>query len=361
METDTTLVYYLFIRFIIFVPFLYNDTKIIMTTALNSQNRSISVVMCTFNGEKYLREQLDSILRQTYPVLELIVQDDGSTDNTCLIIEEYAAQYPFIKLYRNECQFGVVQNFFSAMQRAQGDLIALSDQDDIWEDNKLELQVNAIGDSKCCAGKSAPFAADGVSLSIDSRPSNYNLLRLLFVGSVAGHTMLITKSLLEETVQLSASFPIARLQDTILAFVATSHNSIVYVDSVLVHHRRHQANTTATYFDPHGNDKSIGNIFKIFHETGTLYRRLRHQIIKILKSQEDFLSKIDSQEPILQDALKILHLYRSRYFIDFVRLSFFCARRGNLLTFARGKQTFYTYLFGAFFPIYSARYYKWLL
>ena len=327
----------------------------------NGQNRNISVVMCTYNGDRYLREQIESILRQAYPILELIVQDDGSTDNTCSIVEEYTAQYPFVKLYRNERQIGINQNFFSAMQRAQGDLIAISDQDDIWEDNKLEVQVNAIGDKMCCAGKSAPFASvNGVFVSSDLRPCNYNLLRLLFVGAFAGHSMLITRALLNETLHLSPFFP-ARYYDITLALVAAAHNSIAYVESILVRHRRHLNNSTLTYFNPSANSKTIKNIIQVIKESWCLYRKLKPQIIEIQRSEEKFLSEIQSQEPILQDALKMLRLYRSRYFIDFVRLSFFCACRGNLLSFAQEKQTFSTFLRGTLFPIYSANYYRFLL
>ena len=327
---------------------------------METQHRTVSVVMCTFNGEKYLKEQLDSILRQTYPILELIVQDDCSTDNTYSIVEEYAQKYPFIKLFRNEKQLGINQNFFSAMQRSKGDLIAISDQDDIWEDNKLEIQVAAIGDKMCCAGKSAPFSSENVSFTVDMREANHTLLRQLFIGTFSGHNMLITRQLLDETIHLSDFYPF-RLYDSILAIVATAHNSAVFVESVLVRHRRHLNNSTKTYFNPAGNNKTIKNLFNTIKETWYLYRKLRPQIIKILQSQERFLSNIPSQEPILQDGLKMLHLYTSRYFIDFLRLSVFCAKRGNILCFAQAKPSFSLCLRGAFFPIYSAIYYKFLL
>lgn len=327
----------------------------------NRHLRSVSVVMCTYNGEKFLKEQLDSILRQTYPVLELIVQDDCSSDNTCAIVEEYAEKYPFIKLFRNEKQLGINQNFFSAMHRAQGELIAISDQDDIWENDKLEKQVNAIGNKMCCAGLSAPFATEkSIPFTIDLRHPNRNLLRLVFVGSIPGHCMLFTKDLLDETLRLSPFFP-SRLYDVTIAMVAASHDSIAYVDSVLVKHRRHYTNSTKTYFNPKGSSKSVKNLFNTFKESWCLYRRLRPQIIRSLKNQGKFLSKIDSQEPILKDALKIIRLYTSRYFIDFIRLSFFCARRGHLLSFASKKRSFSSCLFGATFPIYSSTYYKFFL
>ena len=64
--------------------------------------KRVSVVMCTYNGERYLREQLDSIVQQTYPIYEMIVQDDCSTDETMVIVCDYARRYPFIKVFQNE-------------------------------------------------------------------------------------------------------------------------------------------------------------------------------------------------------------------------------------------------------------------
>ena len=93
--------------------------------------RTVSVVMATYNGEKYLREQLDSIIQQTYPIHEIIIQDDCSTDGTITIIEAYIKKYPYVKLFSNDHNVGFNQNFKNAAMRATGDLVAISDQDDI--------------------------------------------------------------------------------------------------------------------------------------------------------------------------------------------------------------------------------------
>src|SRR5574344_1779789 len=111
-----------------------------------------SVVMCTENGSSFLWEQFDSILNQTLLPAEIIVQDDGSSDETLDILKEYAAKTTLVKIYQNEGAHGINSNFFTAMQRASGDLIALSDQDDIWEADKLRLQAEAIGDKLLCSG-----------------------------------------------------------------------------------------------------------------------------------------------------------------------------------------------------------------
>lgn len=103
--------------------------------------KRVSVVLCTYNGEKYIREQLESIVSQTYPIHELLIQDDCSTDATPLIIEEYKEKYPFIRFYRNKNNLGFNRNFWKAFEKVTGDYIAISDQDDIWVDTKIEVLV----------------------------------------------------------------------------------------------------------------------------------------------------------------------------------------------------------------------------
>ncbi len=125
---------------------------------MESKDRTVSVVMCTYNGAKYLREQLDSIVRQTYPVLELIIQDDGSTDGTKDILDEYGAKYPNISVYYNDPPKGINGNFISCIRRAKGDYIAISDQDDIWEADKIAVQMEQIGNRMFSSGFSKPFA-----------------------------------------------------------------------------------------------------------------------------------------------------------------------------------------------------------
>lgn len=82
--------------------------------------KTVSVIMGTYNGEKYIREQLDSILSQTYSIKEIIIQDDGSTDGTVRICEEYAEIYSNVLFSRNERNLGFNLNFKSAAQRATG-------------------------------------------------------------------------------------------------------------------------------------------------------------------------------------------------------------------------------------------------
>lgn len=82
------------------------------------KQQRISVVLCTYNGGRYLREQLDTIVHQSLPIYELIVQDDASTDDTCAVVAEYAERYPYIRLEQNRTQKGINVNFFDALSKA---------------------------------------------------------------------------------------------------------------------------------------------------------------------------------------------------------------------------------------------------
>lgn len=98
----------------------------------------LSIALCTYNGEKYLPEQLKSYVKQTRRPDQLIVCDDQSTDNTIPVLEAFARTAPFeVRIHRNEQQLGVAGNFSRVVQLCDGDIIFFSDQDDVWMPTKL--------------------------------------------------------------------------------------------------------------------------------------------------------------------------------------------------------------------------------
>lgn len=104
----------------------------------------ISVVLCTYNGERYIREELDSIISQTLSVDEIIIRDDCSEDSTCVILDEYASRYPIIDFKRNSSNLGFVKNFENSLNECQGDFIFFADQDDIWDVDKVKTCVKYL-------------------------------------------------------------------------------------------------------------------------------------------------------------------------------------------------------------------------
>ena len=106
---------------------------------------AISIAMATYNGEKHLREQLESLAKQTVLPLELVVCDDCSSDATVNIVNDFAASAPFVvRLYRNEFNLGYSDNFLKAAGLCCGQWIAFCDQDDVWLPNKLARVSEAI-------------------------------------------------------------------------------------------------------------------------------------------------------------------------------------------------------------------------
>ena len=106
---------------------------------------SYSVALCSYNGEKYIHQQIDSILSQTHRPSEIVVCDDGSTDRTPEILAEYQKQYPEIfRIHFNEINLRSVKNFEKAISLCSKDIIFLSDQDDIWAENKAEKIVSFL-------------------------------------------------------------------------------------------------------------------------------------------------------------------------------------------------------------------------
>lgn len=104
--------------------------------------KKLSVALCTYNGAGYIEEQIVSILSQTMPVDEIVVCDDASTDETLEIVERIQRDARIeIRVFKNEKNIGFKENFFSAIDKSSGDLVFLSDQDDVWCPNKVETIV----------------------------------------------------------------------------------------------------------------------------------------------------------------------------------------------------------------------------
>lgn len=109
----------------------------------------VSVALCTYNGSQYIQAQLESILSQSMPVNEIVVCDDNSKDDTFEIVNKVASDNPQISwnIIKNKSSFGVVKNFEKAINLCSGDIVLLSDQDDVWHNDKTDVIVNFFNDN----------------------------------------------------------------------------------------------------------------------------------------------------------------------------------------------------------------------
>ncbi len=105
----------------------------------------LSVIVCTCNGEKYIERQLISIINQSLPLDEIKIYDDKSEDNTYSILESFVKKYPnLITIFQNEKRLGTKKNFEAAIKSCDSDFYFLSDQDDLWENLKVEMCIKAF-------------------------------------------------------------------------------------------------------------------------------------------------------------------------------------------------------------------------
>ncbi len=203
----------------------------------------VSVILCTYNGEAYLDEQLNSIVEQTFPLYELLVFDDASTDSTTAIIRSYMSKHPFIRLIENEGNIGFRQNFQQALAAATGDVIAIADQDDIWMKNKIERMLQ-VWDATCpviyCNSVSFKNKVPQQVCPNRKRRRFHGKdgRRIFFANSVSGHAMMFRSTLRKKV------FPIPEnvMYDWWIAVTAAYNGGLQYLPEILVLHRVHDRN-----------------------------------------------------------------------------------------------------------------------
>lgn len=225
----------------------------------------ISVVVCTYNGAKYIEEQLASISGQTYPVSEIIVVDDASSDHTFEEVRRAAERDNRIMAFQNTINIGFNSNFEKALQQAKHDYIAIADQDDIWHLQKIEKMMEAFRpESAAIYCDSVRFTktvpSHPVSNKKNRRVFGTEVRKLAMFNTVSGHALIIRKSL------LSASLPIpgAVYYDWWLALQALTHGGLQYLDEILVYQRSHENNVTIA---KNKSNKELRNNYRIMLKT----------------------------------------------------------------------------------------------
>lgn len=212
----------------------------------------LSVALCTYNGGSYLEPQLRSIVDQSYFPDEIVISDDGSTDGTRRRLESFAAEYPdTVTLLDCDDQLGVTKNFEKCIDACSGSVIALADQDDIWNETKLEKQIAAYESSDArlvCHDSELFVEGPGASQqtlwqtiykgheprsALDPRAAIEEILHRNFVQ---GATVLFDASL------RSVALPIPRCwnHDAYLALWAALTGGIVDMGDTLLRYRLHE-------------------------------------------------------------------------------------------------------------------------
>ena len=238
----------------------------------------VSIAMATYNGEKYLKEQLDSIYAQKYKHIEVIVTDDCSTDKTVEILEQYTKSHG-LKYSVNEQNIGFVKNFERAITLCQGDYIALSDQDDIWEPNKIEILLESIENDLLIHSDCSLIDEQDNVISPQWKgeiKSHKKFDNFVFTNVVTGCTVLLNRELLKYCLPFPDNLA---YHDWWLAIVAAKFERIKYLNKPLVRYRQH-------------NEQDTG----ISKKTSKLYRFFSNIILRI--QQKEFPKMIDYKKQL---------------------------------------------------------------
>jgi glycosyltransferase involved in cell wall biosynthesis len=222
---------------------------------LHPSSFSVSVALCTYNGARYLRQQLDSLAAQTRRPDEVVVGDDASTDDSVAIVETWARETGIpTYITRNQPGLGPTRNFEATIARCRGDVICPCDQDDVWLPTKIEktgalIQRDpgvtfAICQSEICSEDLAPR---GVTVFDDQRfTERYRTLVRSGEGFDAylrhlvapGHAMAFRKTLFDRLFP----FPDTCVHDQWIALIASAVGKTALADESLVRYRYHQQN-----------------------------------------------------------------------------------------------------------------------
>lgn len=225
------------------------------------QKQSVDILLATYNGERFLTEQINSIISQTYDNWNLIIRDDGSTDNTVGLIKKFIDKYPskIILVEDADKNLGPSGNFAVLLSHSTADYIMFCDQDDVWEPDKVEVVYNRIKAVEKELAESTPILVHtdlmvvGRELEIISpsmfrfqrlNPTSVELPELLVQNNVTGCTVLINKALKE------IASPIPKniiMHDWWLVLVAAAFGKIEFIDKSTIKYRQHGNNDTGAF------------------------------------------------------------------------------------------------------------------
>lgn len=302
----------------------------------------VDILMATYNGEKYISEQIESILKQDYKKWKLYIRDDGSTDNTIKILKEYQKKYSDIItiLEDNKGNLGAKLCFSELMKYSTSPYCMFCDQDDVWLSNKISITLSAMKDIEEIKGFRTPILVHTDLKVVDDKlsiihpsiweyvnldPSRNKLNKLLVKATVTGCTMMINKTLKE----LAQDIPNETLMhDYWISLVASACGYIKYVENSTILYRQHGNNQVGS-----GKKSIFEKINKALKskrydlnilESKVLYKRYNKLMSpKNIKILRDFI-RIEESSFIGKRIILIKHNYFTNNKFRNIQMLLFC-------------------------------------
>ena len=267
----------------------------------------VDILLATYNGEKYLVEQLESILNQTYKDFNLIISDDCSEDSTVKILEEYAKKDSRITIFKQEKNLGVISNFEFLLSKVESDYFMFSDQDDIWNEDKIEKTLNKLEETDSDVVFTDLMVVDDKLnvlynsywelKGLKNKILKYNSFEALYLNNyVTGCTMLMKKEVIEKALPLPKSTKYI-LHDYWIALIASQSGKVEFLNEPTIKYRQHKNNRIGSKTRTE-SIKTLSEIRKLF--------------IKVKK--EHFEAFIENEDKFENDELKKLNRQALDYY-----------------------------------------------
>ena len=313
-------------------------------------NSLVSIAVATYNGEQFLRQQLDSIYNQTYPRIEVVVSDDCSTDKTIKILEEYQSRYGLI-YSSNDFNLGLIKNFEKVISLCSGDYIALSDQDDVWKPKKIETLLREIGEYSLIYSPTTEvidFEGNPIedvgdfTLAVMGRYQSHLVCKfgtgkptknLIAYNWVVSHQVMFKKNLTEVALPIPNSIP---FHDAWLAICASKLNGIKFLNTSLMQYRLHSSSYTYIKKEKNSTSFVIPNLSD-FSKKSKQKKLESGRGIEVMKDIAS-LSLLDDEDRKFAQGLERyfrnicdtkIHWYAFRFAIKYLDL--FCWYRGGIV------------------------------
>lgn len=262
---------------------------------------SVLVLMSTYNGEKYIKTQLDSILAQDYKDINILIRDDGSTDSTPDILEMYSSKYAAIDWYRGE-NIGVKKSFFELMLNADRniDYYAFADQDDKWLNQKISRAVCIL--KKYSPKEATLYCSDKIivnenlntiHVTVDRLVKNTSFGNALVQNICTGCTAVMNRRLLEMICQFPPQYVI--MHDWWFYLVASCFGNVYYDQQSYILYRQHGKNTLGAMLNK--KELFIYRMKQLRRPRGEIFRQAKE--FQKLFVQESATLIEDSRRPIM--------------------------------------------------------------
>lgn len=268
----------------------------------------ILILLSTYNGEKYLKEQLDSLFLQTYQDFKLIVRDDGSKDRTKEILNFYN-----IELVDSSKNLGVKKSFETLLKYASENSVAeyfmFCDQDDVWNNDKIEKTLKRMQELETFYGNKIPLLvhtdlevvnkkletlSDSMWESEHINPRANTLNKLLIQNTITGCTMMINRTLAMKSLDISSK---AIMHDWWIGLVATTFGEIGFIEESTMKYRQHGENDTGAKNYNYKN--IISKIIELFFNRESKKIFMNKNIFQAKEFLEEYKDQLDEKSKIM--------------------------------------------------------------